>query len=568
MEQKTPLPLGDPTFREIIQSKSLYADKTVYIHSMINGPKSRFLSRPRRFGKTLLVDTIEELFLGNRELFKSLWIDLHSDYKFVRHPVLRLNMAYPGLSTKQDLVSEIEWTLRRTAKKDNVDISAISYTGMLEELLDGMSQKYGVGVVVLIDEYDAPVSWNISNIQLASDNSNVLHGFYTSIMRNLRFVRFAFVTCITRFTWTALDSGPNNFMDISLVPEFAGICGFTVSEFESLFAAIFNENTVKGTLKRLKDDGRIGNDADEAELKAMILKWYGGYNWLGPEHILNPYSTLHFFMTKEFDDYWTMLGVPSHLSVIVRDNPQEFFQPDLKSYTAHHIKKSGIGELAVDPVLFHSGYLTIGGEFINDEVIDGEPVKVCGYTLRIPNLEIAKSYCTSIFKSAFDPKLQYFSNFSKYLPLALSDRNSNELTRLLGYLLSSISHFRQESSESYYSSIINTAFIAAGISVISETPGANVRSDMTVSPKDSCNVAIELKYTHAIMAEDDSCPAAQSLAAKDHAAALDKATRQFMRRKYGDSLRTVNTNVICLAISIRGRTQVATRFVDPESPVG
>jgi hypothetical protein len=266
-------------------------------------------------------------------------------------------MAYPALATKQDLINEIVFDLRKATKMEKIKIYAKSFRGILEELLDGLSQKHGVGAVVLIDEYDAPVSWNIFDRKLASDISDVLHGFYSSLKRNLKNIRFALVTGITRFTMTALDSGPNNFMDISLMPDFGGVCGFTVSEFDSLFSAIFNRDTVMETLERMKEVGAIGDDADEAALKDMILQWYDGYNGLGPEHVLNPFSILHFFVRKEFDDYWTMLGVPSHLAAFARKNPLEFFLPSLESYTSKQIKKIELGDLAVAPLLFHSGYL-------------------------------------------------------------------------------------------------------------------------------------------------------------------------------------------------------------------
>ncbi|MDR1039015.1 MAG: AAA family ATPase, partial [Deltaproteobacteria bacterium] len=226
------LPLTDEPFRKIIRGNYLYSDKTEYIHNMINSYTCCFLSRPRRFGKTLLLDTVDELFRGDRELFEGLWIDTDSSYEFARHPVLRFNMAYPEISTRKDLKYRIERDLRRAAETEDVKIIGPSYDEMLEELLEGLFKKYKVGAVVLIDEYDAPVAGHISDRKLAEDCSNVLHGFYTSLKKNIRFIRFALVTGITRFAMTALDSGPNNFMDISLDPDFSGICGFPVSELE------------------------------------------------------------------------------------------------------------------------------------------------------------------------------------------------------------------------------------------------------------------------------------------------------------------------------------------------
>ncbi|MDR1038736.1 MAG: AAA family ATPase, partial [Deltaproteobacteria bacterium] len=296
---KRALPLGDPSFREIIQGNLLYADKTNYIHSLLKGPKSCFLSRPRRFGKTLLLDTLAELFRGNRELFKGLKIDGKKDCPSEIHPVLRLNMAYDRLSSKDDLFSVIDWDLRYAAKIENLKISSKSFSGMLLELLRGLSNKYGVGAAVLIDEYDAPVARHISNRKLASDNREVLYDFYTSLKKHINYIRFVLVTGVTRFAMTALDSGPNNFVDISLDPNYAGICGFTISEFNRLFSG-----RLRGTLDSLKTKGTIDQNTDREALKAMILDWYDGYNWLGTQPVLNPYSILNFFNENRFGDYW------------------------------------------------------------------------------------------------------------------------------------------------------------------------------------------------------------------------------------------------------------------------
>jgi hypothetical protein len=153
---------------------------------------------------------------------------------------------------------------------------------------------------------------------------------------------------------TSLDSGPNNFMDISLLPEYAGICGFTRTELNTCFEDRFEE-----TLEILKPQGGLNQSADIDDLKAEILKWYDGYNWLGNEHVLNPYSILNFFRKKEFASYWPTTGCPSHLSALIRDNPLDFIQLTLDSHPAKQIRKTDFSDISLVPILFHSGYLTI-----------------------------------------------------------------------------------------------------------------------------------------------------------------------------------------------------------------
>ncbi|MDR1039829.1 MAG: AAA family ATPase [Deltaproteobacteria bacterium] len=262
------LSLIGPSFRKIILENYLYADKTKYIHEMIENYDSCFLSRPRRFGKTLLLDTIGELFKGDRELSKGLWIDSKSGYSFKKHPVLRLSMGkYTEISSKEDLVKGIMFDLSQSAKEEGLKISAPNTGQMLEQLLKGISGKHGVGAVVLIDEYDAPVTRHIADQTLASDNRDVLHDFYAALKENYEHVRFSMVTGITRFALTSMDSGSNNFVDISLSPEFSGICGFTTPEFLKLFRDRFEE-----TLKKLKYAGRIGQKAGLKDLKRKILE--------------------------------------------------------------------------------------------------------------------------------------------------------------------------------------------------------------------------------------------------------------------------------------------------------
>ncbi|MDR1037544.1 MAG: AAA family ATPase, partial [Deltaproteobacteria bacterium] len=320
MAQKTNLPLGAPTFRKIRQGNFIYADKTRYIYDFLeaNPCDCCFLSRPRRFGKTLLLDTMEELFQGDRELFRGLWID-KSRYKFERHPVLRFNMAYAKIRTEDDLIFRIMDDLNSFASKHDVTFTSKFYDKMIEQLLEGIFNKHGARAVILVDEYDAPVTDHILDEDLAKANRTVLHDFYRAIKNNMRHVHFAFVTGITRFAMTAMDSGPNSFMDISLMPKFAGICGFTTSELNKLFRGRFSS-----AIRELKKDGKLEPGDGSAELVKIILEYYDGYNWLGPDDILNPFSIVHFFANNRLGSYWPSSGRPTHLISLARKNPADF----------------------------------------------------------------------------------------------------------------------------------------------------------------------------------------------------------------------------------------------------
>jgi hypothetical protein len=245
----------------IISQDRLYADKTGYIFEMINNYESCFLSRPRRFGKTLLLDTIKELFSGDKELFKGLKI-ASLGYEFKKHPVIRLKMNYAETSSPDDLKKNIVEDLIEVAQVEEVAVKSEFFDKILNLLLKGLSKKYGAGVVFLVDEYDAPVSKHTGNLTLAEANASVLHDFYTALKNNIKYLRFVFVTGITRFALTSMDSGPNNFQDLSIDPSYAGSCGFTISEFDSLF-----QDRMPQTLESLKAKGQISHEANEEILR-------------------------------------------------------------------------------------------------------------------------------------------------------------------------------------------------------------------------------------------------------------------------------------------------------------
>ncbi|MDR1039957.1 MAG: ATP-binding protein [Deltaproteobacteria bacterium] len=562
------LPLTDESFREIIQGNYLYADKTKYIHTMIGKYKCCFLSRPRRFGKTLLLKTVEELFRGNRELFKGLWIGSKSDYAFDIHPVLRFNMAYAEIYSGNDLVDRIKRELSKAAKLEGVTISANSFDEMLYELLYGLHKMHGVGSVVLIDEYDAPVTRHISDMRLASACRDVLHDFYTALKTNIDYIRFSLVTGITRFAMTSMDSGPNNFKDISLLPEFAGICGFTTGDLELLFKDRFKE-----TLDSLKLNREIAWNAKSEGLKAKILQWYDGYNWLGKKHVLNPYSILNFFDEKQFASYWPLSGQPSHLSALVKANPLEYIQPRLISYTAKEIRKSELATLKAVPVLFHSGYLTIDSVAFEKAGSKENATPEKKYTFRIPNAEVDQDFVAMFFKDAFEPDYEYLSDLTDNLPNALLDKDHIEVVRLFHNLLSSISSEQHAASEQLYHAVLHGSLLAAGFEVQSQGSGARGRSDIALSLNDKIRVVMELKYCNRNMSTGKLAKTGTSRAEKERAekslsdrqlsAALNKGEKAIREKDYAAPYRAARCEVICLALAIRGRDEVAARFIEP-----
>ncbi|MDR2142382.1 MAG: AAA family ATPase, partial [Deltaproteobacteria bacterium] len=233
------LPLGNQSFARIIDDNLLYADKTRYVYNLVTSKeRNYFLSRPRRFGKTLLLSVLEELFTGHRERFQGLWID-GSDYDFPRFPVLRLSLSLESGSPEifqQNLINRLKDNAQ--AAKLRQVIEARTPAAYFEKLIKALSEEANSEIAVLIDEYDAPVTRNLDNSKIAKANAKILHDFFANLKDDKvsPCVGFTLVTGITRYALTSMDSGPNHLKDISLNPKFAGLCGFTLEEFDSIFA--------------------------------------------------------------------------------------------------------------------------------------------------------------------------------------------------------------------------------------------------------------------------------------------------------------------------------------------
>ncbi|MDR0355757.1 MAG: AAA family ATPase, partial [Deltaproteobacteria bacterium] len=222
-------------FSEIIQGNYVYADKTRYIYGLIRKNDQYFLSRPRRFGKSLLLDTIEEIFLGHRELFKGLWID-SSDYDWLPHPVIHLDLAPAPISSVSKLEMSISLDLRKIARKEKIQAYGEDPASILKSLLTDLSDKYNRKVVVLVDEYDAPILDSLTNQALAEEIRTFLKRFYATLKSEAKQIRFVFLTGVSKFAQTSIFSGANQFTDISLDPDYSNICGFTHDEFDDLFS--------------------------------------------------------------------------------------------------------------------------------------------------------------------------------------------------------------------------------------------------------------------------------------------------------------------------------------------
>ncbi|MDR2140178.1 MAG: AAA family ATPase, partial [Deltaproteobacteria bacterium] len=386
------------TFSEIISENMLYADKTEYIYNMVKKCKVCFLCRPRRFGKSLLLSTIEALFLGQRELFKGLWID-SSGFAFETHPVIYLSMDYDKTSQPDLLEKLIMLDLNELGTSEGLSITDLSLGAALKQLVTGLYIKYNKSqstlaesspnlgtarkVVVLIDEYDAPIIDNLDQPAIAEANLATLHDFYRGFKKLDKFIRFVFVTGISQAARVALGQSSNNIVDISLMSEFAGICGFTLQDLDALFADRYED-----TLSVLIEKDMMPPNSTVADLKAEILKWYDGYVFDGQTQfdetsldmatrVLNPFSIVNFFFYKSFSEYWLQSGPPTFLSKLIANDPDAFIFEEPLRDSEESLRSFIPGSVSPVPILFQTGYLTLNGVSWKD--------RKTPYSLKIPN---------------------------------------------------------------------------------------------------------------------------------------------------------------------------------------
>lgn len=362
------LPIGIQTFSKLIEGGFIYVDKTEYIHSLFaNGGQYYFLSRPRRFGKSLLVSTLKEIFSGNKELFKGLWI--YDKIAWKKHPIIHIDFLGLKYSSKKELAETLDYLVEENAGAHRLKLQEKSYDKKFKELIIRLSQKNRV--VVLIDEYDKPIIDFVDNEKLALENRDILRSFYSTIKGADEYLQFAFFTGVSKFSRVSVFSGLNNLNDITMDERYATMLGYTQGELESYF---------QGRIEQMA----AGWGISQGELLAKIREWYNGYSWQGKDFVYNPFSILQFFDKKSFDNYWFSSGTPTFLVKKIKE-----FDIDTERFEKYETNQFlfdsyDIDRMNVFSLLFQTGYLTVKAI---KETSSGSRI----YELSYPNREVKES---------------------------------------------------------------------------------------------------------------------------------------------------------------------------------
>jgi len=330
------LPIGIQSFRKIREENCYYVDKTGFALDLTESGSHYFLSRPRRFGKSLFLDTLKELFEGNRELFAGLAAEHRWDWH-LRYPVLKFSFAGGVLGSVQDLRQSLDFQLKGYETQWMVSDPPPDMRSRFYELIRTVSRSAGQRVVILVDEYDKPILDRIENCDEALAIREVLKDFYSVIKDADAHVRFAFLTGVSKFSKAGIFSGLNNLRDITVVPVYSAICGYTEADLDTVFAPEL-----------------AGLDRKE------IRRWYNGYNWLG-ETVYNPFDVLLLFANRTFSPYWFESGTPTFLVKLLAG--RGMFTPQLERLRGDDelLSSFDVEHISVEALLWQTGYLTLAG---------------------------------------------------------------------------------------------------------------------------------------------------------------------------------------------------------------
>jgi hypothetical protein len=446
------LPIGIQNFAKLREEDCYYVDKTPFACRLVEEGSYYFLSRPRRFGKSLFVDTLKELFEGNRELFKGLHAEKDWDWS-KKHPVLRFSFGDGVKESPRHLEDEIQIQLRFHARRLGVETEAMEYDRLtLRSLVRAIHEKTERRVVILVDEYDKPILDYIEDAPLAAQMRDTLSLFYSAIKELDPHLEFVLLTGVSKFSKVNLFSKLNNLKDITLDKRYSALCGYTEPDLDEVFAPELE-------------------DLDREKFR----RWYNGYNWTG-EAVYNPFDALLFFDLREYRPFWYETGNPSFLLKVLRQRPT--FLPSLSQPLATYelLSQFEVGNIATEALLFQTGYLTITEK--------GDDDGIQTFTLGYPNVEVRSSLLGALARDWAGPA-STASQVTPQLKRLLAAHDLEGIRELMTGFYASIPHQWYTNNsiaqfEGYYASVFYAFFASLGLDIRVEESSNAGRLDMAV----------------------------------------------------------------------------------------
>jgi Predicted AAA-ATPase/PD-(D/E)XK nuclease superfamily len=441
-------PIGQQDFPSIRNEGKVYVDKTMYALDVIQSSKSNFLSKPRRFGKSLFISTLESIFLGRKELFEGLYI--YDKWQFEEYPMIRISFSNIGYRT-MGLLNAIANELQSIAEKNELLLKSdrLDIANVHKELIEKLYLKYKKGVVILIDEYDKPIIDYLDKdkIELAKTNRDVLKTFYSILKDAEPYLKFLFIIGVSKFSKVSIFSDLNNLTDLSINLAYNEICGISQKELEENF----------------KEELKLYD-------KEKIKQWYNGYKFHpNGKSVYNPFSILNFFRAGDYNNYWYSTGTPTFLMKMCRE--QHLYEFDVISINQSDLGNFDIENLKIEPILFQTGYLTIVGE---------NPL-FRSYKLGFPNMEVRESYLRNLLEAYIDTdRLKssiIFENLSKAFETKDKELFKDTINSAFAHIPYSL---WQKENEQYYHALVHLIFSLMGVYIFSEVQTQKGRTDAVV----------------------------------------------------------------------------------------
>ena len=445
------------TFKNLIEAGYLYVDKTKYIYDMVKEPFGQFFfSRPRRFGKSLTVSTLEAVFSGDKELFKGLYI-YDTDYTWDVFPIIHIDFGKSDSSTVANLEEWLKLEMTGIAKKNEVTISGSSPALMFGELIKALNNKYQKGVVILIDEYDRPITNNIEDGKGVKKIRQVMEAFYQMIKGYESVERFVFITGITKLSQVSVFSKLNNLIDISRSKNFADAVGYTQDELD----AYFQEYIEIGAAK---------NNTTYSDLKQKLALWYDGFRFtFDGNKVYNPVSIGRFFNEDyEFRNYWYATATPVMLvnqarkQNITVESIENAVMTDISynSFDIMQLTNDNVDAQSLIQLLYQTGYLTIGER--------EEKNNIPTYKLVYPNKEVRDSFETDLASVYMKKAVGEISNFTNLLQNAAYEGDVERMVEIIKGIFAGVPYDIQLNYEKYYQSLLYLTFRMCGMNIIAE----------------------------------------------------------------------------------------------------
>jgi Predicted AAA-ATPase/PD-(D/E)XK nuclease superfamily len=450
------LPIGIQTFSKLRELNYIYIDKTEYIYNMIDSGTTNFLSRPRRFGKSLTLSTIKSIYKGEKEYFKGLWIEDKWDWSKT-NPVIHIGFSSLDYHSS-GLEKAISMELKKIADSNSIVLISEFYQAQFRELIEKLSATFG-NVVILIDEYDKPIIDFLEKdkIHIAKGNREILRNFYSVIKDADEYIEFFFMTGVSKFSQTGIFSNLNHLKDLTLHENFVNIVGYTQSEVEHYFADWLQyayKKFPEFTFNQFMDN---------------IKQWYNGYSWDGISTVYNPYSILLFLDGRSFESFWFKTSTPTFLINLIKENNDFIFNQLVVQESL--LDSYDLENLNLRTILFQTGYLTIKEINRQDHT----------FTLDYPNREVEIAMNNYIISALLDKNLTTVSAPIFNIKSAFIANNIEKVITIINAILKDVPNpLLRGKKEDFYHALIHLHFRYLGMVMESEVFTSDGRMDAVV----------------------------------------------------------------------------------------